>query len=313
MSAGLGLKLYDQNVKETTHKVVVQWLKKFKKDFCTINEETGLIEKILMYFDPSIEHMHYLQDSHKLSSGIGWGLVWYLLPQNSALAFRIYDALVLELKLRELDKPLEATLITAKFLILPFLLAKEFSDDAVVKKLKHHLNRVSEGKHFGTAEFGFFFHLGEDWPRGQFSALLMCGEVLTPGDWQRAFYNAGNKERFHAPTVEEIAFPDVGVSQAWNDTEHGFLVVSLYVANPLALNQPTTFKISGISSENREAVTVQCEGQTFTDWQWKDNIIEISTHIAEKQFLIYTGHKNKSTMDTFIPITVQNADTMAKL
>merc|ERR1711860_405336 len=102
-------------------------------------------------------------------------------------------------------------------------------DEPVVNKLKNHINRTSEGKFFGTSEFGFFFHLGENWPRGQMSALLMCGEVLTSGDWQRAFHNAGNKDRFHAPTVEGIAFPDVGVSQAWNDTERGVLIVSLYV------------------------------------------------------------------------------------
>eukprot|EP01050_Picozoa_sp_SAG11_P010896 SAG11_NODE_1117_length_5798_cov_10.203194_7_plen_103_part_00 len=54
---------------------------------------------------------------------------------------------------------------------------------------------IVEGKQFGDGEFGFFSHLGERWPRGQSSALMICAELMTPGAWSNCFNDPMHADR----------------------------------------------------------------------------------------------------------------------
>ncbi len=61
--------------------------------------------------------------------------------------------------------------------------------------------------------------------------MLIAAEIAGPGDWTRAF-EARYLDKFTAPTVEDIEFPSLGVSQAWNDRSTGTLHVVTYAAAP---------------------------------------------------------------------------------
>ena len=52
-------------------------------------------------------------------------------------------------------------------------------DELVASRLRTAIDPLVEGKEFGDGEFGFFSHLGEEWPRGQSSALHICTEVMS--------------------------------------------------------------------------------------------------------------------------------------
>ena len=82
------------------------------------------------------------------------------------------------------------------------LCARELGDNLVVQRLEEAMQDVLEPRFFGgkdsvsedgeddESEFGYFFHLGEEWPRGQLNSLMMCNDLLTaPGDWLRVFQN----------------------------------------------------------------------------------------------------------------------------
>lgn len=56
----------------------------------------------------------------------------------------------------------------------------------VAQRLEEAMQDVLEPRFFGEGgdEFGYFFHLGEEWPRGQLNSLMMCNDLLTSaGDW----------------------------------------------------------------------------------------------------------------------------------
>lgn len=106
-----------------------------------------------MYFDVERDHVHSLPASAQKFSSYGYALVWYLLPQDAKLAFKLYMALVSDMKLRDLETELDEHYINARFLILPYVCSKEFGDSVVTHRLHRELSRVSEGKKFGEAEF----------------------------------------------------------------------------------------------------------------------------------------------------------------
>ena len=97
------------------------------------------------------------------------------------------------------------------FTQLALVLALEFGDELVASRLRPVLEVVAEPRHFGDGHFGFFYHLGEPWPRGQLSALLMVAEVAGPGRWRRIFQNKDFRARFHAPAVDFAAFFECSV------------------------------------------------------------------------------------------------------
>ena len=86
---------------------------------------------------------------------------------------------------------------SVRWAVLGMLCGRELGDNLVVQRLEDALQDVLEPRFFGdgssegdASEFGYFFHLGEEWPRGQLNSLMMCNDLLTtPGDWLRVFQN----------------------------------------------------------------------------------------------------------------------------
>ena len=175
------------------------------------------------------------------------------------------------------------------------MLANEFGDSVTHARLSDTLEQLAEPKYFGAEfeHFGYWFHLDETWPRGQMSASLMVTDVADPGDWQRLF-NSPNVKKFEQPTVEGIEFPRMGLSQAWNDLDHGMLQVTTYAVKPSLAGEQSSFRVSGIPNQT-ESVYVRCDGSDYFDWQSVgSDTIEIRTEIGRHSFQIHTGYRESA-------------------
>jgi hypothetical protein len=175
--------------------------------------------------------------------------------------------------------------------VMGAMLAREFGDVITEARLHDTLERVADPRFFGAGdcEFGFWFHYDEPWPRGQLSASLMVTEVADPGDWQRLF-NKPNMTKFVEPTVEGVDFPTIGLSQAWNDLEHGMLQLRTYAATQSERGRQTHFKVVNIPDV--DDVFVRCNGEEFRGWsRVGDHVIDIQTHVDTNIFQVFTGYR----------------------
>ncbi len=169
------------------------------------------------------------------------------------------------------------------------VLAAEFGDTATDRRLALYSEEHFEPKFFGAdgGEFGWWFRLGEPWPRGQLSALMMMAEVGGPGAWAR-LYRSPNLAKFSEPTVEGVEFPALGISRAWNDPATGVLQVETYAADRSRAGAATRFRVTGLA--DAASVTVRCDGQEHRRWRvTAPNAIEIESEVADRAFEIVTG------------------------
>ena len=225
-AAGLGLKLYDQVRKSRLHWVFDQWAEYAKENYMTLTPD-GRLQSMAIYIDPIEQHPHH--------GGPAAGLApsFYILPQNRQLAEMLYDAGVEALGWRNPDTEIQIGDPRMPAIVLN--LARELGDDVVASRLREIADTAFDPRRFGTddSEFGYWFGLDEDYPRGQLSGLVICADVGEPGAWSRVF-NEPNLEKFDQPTVAGVDFPKLGISEAWNDSATGLLRVSTYAAEPLA-------------------------------------------------------------------------------
>ena len=268
----------------------------------------GELVSCTMYYDPVIEH------NNPGGTTMGLGIAFYLLPYESDVAREMFEAWVSEMDLRN-----PAVAVTPKMVgtnglgKLGLILAQEFGDVAVASskhtsnpyhtsttrnvadrllvstELRTVLEIMVEGKEFGDGEFGFFSHLGEEWPRGQSSALYICSEVMSPGAWHRAFNAEDWKARFSEPTVSGVDFPTVGIAAAWNDLKTGELTVKTAAAAPSKEGDSTSFKLTTLDECNLGALTAICDGEAFTDFTISDGEVTVDTTVASHSFVFSLG------------------------
>ena len=115
---------------------------------------------------------------------MGFGLAWYILPQDPILAKELYDAVKDTIGWPD-RCPTQFTGLEGPgaLSILGLLLAQEFDDQDAVIFLRSEMLRVSERKDCGDQEAGYYFFRDEQYPRGQLSALLASSHVLSKGQW----------------------------------------------------------------------------------------------------------------------------------
>ncbi|OUX44752.1 hypothetical protein CBE37_00780, partial [bacterium TMED277] len=147
--------------------------------------------------------------------------------------------------------------------------------------------------------FGFSFNLKEKWPRGQWSALAMMAEVGEKGAWSNLFRKP-NLEKFNAPTLTNVDFPDLLVSQAFNNKKTQTLNINLLSKNSLKANKKTKIKISKIP--DLSTVKVRRDGYIYDMWKAiGKNEIEIEVSYSRIYLEIYTGWsgetKRKPSLD----------------
>ena len=219
---------------------------------------------MVLYFDPDRKVAMWSKSVIPI-----FAIIFYMLPQEPALAIRLWTAICTSLGLSDKKKKLPNELRNPRALILPLLLAVELGDDVVAAKIRPVLNTFVDGRFFDSTgkdteqDFGYFFFLNEKFPRGQLSALLCCLEVLQPGSWQRAFHNAHDRSRFSAPRVTKSAWPAVGISRAFNDKDR--LLVTL--RNLSLSSNKTSIDIENLGDD----FTVRVNGTTWSNWKRLDS------------------------------------------
>ncbi len=94
------------------------------------------------------------------------------------------------------------------------------------------------------------------------------------------------------PTVEGVEFPTIGLSQAWNDLEHGMLQLRTYVASVSERGRQTHFKVTRIP--DIDSLFVRCDGEEFRGWsRVDDQSIDIHTNVEAHTFQIFTGYRTE--------------------
>ena len=168
-------------------------------------------------------------------------------------------------------------------------LAREMGDDTLEARLREHAESHFEPRHFGehNGEFGYWFGLEEEWPRGQLSALMICADVGEGGAWSRVF-RAPDLEKFDLPTVAGVDYPRLGISVAFNDTDSGTLHVDTYAADAATTGSATAFRVEQIP--DAAAISVRRDGESYERWRvLEDSSVEIESRIGEHRFEISTG------------------------
>ena len=150
------------------------------------------------------------------------------------------------------------------------VMAQELGDQITEVRLRDAVESRCEPRFFGAdeEEFGWWFGLGEDWPRGQLSAYTMLAEIGTEGSWWRIF-NRPNLGKFDEPEVTGVDYPTLGISQAWNDLEHGLLKIDTYAATGSRRGDATQFRVDRLP--DADAVFVRLDGEPFFQWRRTDD------------------------------------------
>ena len=174
-------------------------------------------------------------------------------------------------------------------LVLGLSLSKEFDDQLTHERLRKFAEENFEPRYFGLndSQFGFWFNLGENWPRGQLSALAMCSEVCDPGAWEKLF-NEPNLTKYYSPSVEGIDYPAVAVQKAFHDDTKGKLFLKINDGNKTKTNNETSFKITNLPEP--EKVTILRDGKIFKDFSVQPSEVVIKTNVGSHEFEIDTGY-----------------------
>ncbi len=280
-AAGLGLKLYDSIFQKHNHEVYPEWVQYTKNKYYGF-DSSGALEWTPIYYDPLIDHVHAAGPSNGLT------IAFYMMPQDPDFAEYLYRTAVKKLGWDNINKEIKMR-PDPRFMALGLACAKEIGDFTVENRLKDFAEKNFEPKWFGENDlnFGYAFNLNEKWPRGQWSALAMMAEVGEKGAWTNLFRKP-NLEKFNAPTLENVDFPDLLVSQAFNDKNSQTLNITLLSKSSLKANKKTKIKISKLP--DLSAVKVKRDGYIYDMWKaiGKDKI-EIEASYSNIEFEIYTG------------------------
>ena len=178
---------------------------------------------------------------------------------------------------------------------IALILAREFGDHTTERRLNNKLAGFENGRYFSggededQSEFGYFFKFGEPWPRGQESALLMLRELLGGEGELHSAFNTSDAEKFAAPTVTEVDYPNLGLSSAHNDNATSTLKLETYAATPGAAGRATDFCITQLPDVS--IVSVMRDGATWDNWEKGDaDTIRLKSDIGSHRFEIYTGY-----------------------
>jgi Linalool dehydratase/isomerase len=280
-AAGLGLQLHDQLTGGRDHWVYDQWLEIARQRFLGLTPD-GHVEWMALYHDPLENYTHRAGPTAGLSVAI------YLLPQDPALAETLYRTAVAQIGWSDPRRPIRS-LPDPRFLLLGFVLAREFGDEVTFARLAEHAERSYEPAFLGAGgeEFGWGFGLGEEHPRGQLNALAMMADIGAPGAWGRVFTEP-NLRKFDEPTVSGVDFPRLGIATAFNDPAAGILHLATYAATASARGGTTTLRVCQLPDAG--ACSVRCDGAPHGRWRAIDGgSLELELDIGDHELQIFTA------------------------
>ena len=283
-AAGLGLMMYDKIFDNNFHSSYSNWLSFTKDKYYGFNKN-GSLEWVTMYFDEINDHHHRTVPTH------GLAVSFYAKPQDPQFAELLYRGAINFLGWDNPSIPITNEFMPdPRMFALGLTMSKEFDDQITHERLRKYAEENFEPQFFGTndSQFGFWFNLGEKWPRGQLSALAMCAEVCEPEAWESLF-NKPNLTKFYSPSIEGVDFPSVSIEKAFHDDRKGKLHFSISDGDKTKINRKTNIEVFNLP--DAKEITVLCDGKKFNEYKILDNSrISINTQVRKHSFEIDTGY-----------------------
>ena len=210
-ATGLGLKAYDAVNGTRLQSPFDAWTEFAQRHYMG-RDRRGDLEWFAFYYDP-IEREATTFPDHVTALAPLVALP-YLYPQRPDWGQWLYEQSVRKLGWSNPKARINEFIPDPRAISIALLMAHELGDDVTEARLRAHVEEHCEPRFFGDENdrFGFFFGWGEQYPRGQQSALLMVPEVGGRGAWARWSGDA-NLAKFAAPTVEGVDYPSVGLSR----------------------------------------------------------------------------------------------------
>ncbi len=274
-AAGLGIFLSDQLGVTNAHGVFEDWVEFMKDNYMSINDQNEL-EWATLYYDPL--------ENFKVNTpgGAGTATAFYLLPQSPEIATFVYEGIANSSGFRDSSREIRPNPLAQ-------VMAKALGDDVAFERLQAAAEQFSEPRFFGDDmdRFGWWSDRDEPWPRGTSTAQQMMSEIAE-GNWIEAF-QVRHMDKYTAPTLEGVDYPNLGVDTAWNDKENGILHIGTYVGDRNASGRTTSWQISNLPNA-AEAVVIR-DGNALSDVQVVDaNTIRVTTDIGQHQYQVRTGY-----------------------
>ena len=283
-AAGLGLMMYDKIFDNNFHSSYSNWLSFTKDKYYGFNKN-GSLEWVTMYFDEINDHHHRTVPTH------GLAVSFYAKPQDPQFAELLYRGAINFLGWDNPSIPITNEFMPdPRMFALGLTMSKEFDDQITHERLRKYAEENFEPQFFGVndSQFGFWFNLGEKWPRGQLSALAMCAEVCEPEAWESLF-NKPNLTKFYSPSIEGVDFPSVSIEKAFHDDRKGKLHFSISDGDKTKTNKKTNIEVFNLP--DAKEITVLCDGMKFNEYKILDNSrISINTQVRKHSFEIDTGY-----------------------
>jgi hypothetical protein len=238
-----------------------------------------------MYFDELKNHHHRTLPPH------GLAVAFYAKPQDPEFAELLYRGAVNFLGWDNPSVPISNEFMPdPRMFALGLTVSKEFDDQITYERLKKYSEENFEPRFFGPndSHFGFWFNLGENWPRGQLSALAMCAEVCEAEAWENLF-NRPNFSKYYSPSIQGVDFPSLYISQAHHDDEEGKLYFNILDGDKTKSYQPTSIEVFNLP--DTENLRILCDGKQFNSFEnISSTEILIHTDIRHHEFEIETGY-----------------------
>ena len=283
-AAGLGLMMYDKIFDNNFHSSYSNWLSFTKDKYYGFNKN-GSLEWVTMYFDEINDHHHRTVPTH------GLAVSFYAKPQDPQFAELLYRGAINFLGWDNPSIPITNEFMPdPRMFALGLTMSKEFDDQITHERLRKYAEENFEPQFFGIndSQFGFWFNLGEKWPRGQLSALAMCTEVCEPEAWESLF-NKPNLTKFYSPSIKGVDFPSVFIEKAFHDDRKGKLHFSISDGDKTKTNKKTNIEVFNLP--DAKEITVLCDGMKFNEYKILDNSrISINTQVRKHSFEIDTGY-----------------------
>ena len=305
--AGLGLQLYDGIYGKRTHWVYDRWVEYARKHYMGFDRK-GKLDWFAFYYDPLEQSLFTFRDD--IAAYAALAITPYVVPQDRAFGTLLYEMAVHKLGWNNLKAPLLQLHPDPRWLTIALMMARELGDVTTETRLRKLAEDAFEPKFFGAegGSFAWWFNLGEDWPRGQLSSLMMLSELGEPGAWSRVF-NQPNLAKFSEPTVSGVDYPTLGLAQCWNDLDAGALWVETYCATPSRRGVPTTFQVSGLPDVG--ALRVMLNDSEFTGWSpTSAGTIEIRCDVDTHCFRFETGFHGVSACPASSVNTAQQSSVI---
>ena len=283
-AAGLGLMMYDKIFDNNFHSSYSNWLS-FTKDKYYGFDKNGSLEWVTMYFDEINDHHHRTVPTH------GLAVAFYAKPQDPQFAELLYRGAINFLGWDNPSIPITNQFMPdPRMFALGLTMSKEFDDQITHERLRKYAEENFEPQYFGLndSQFGFWFNLGEKWPRGQLSALAMCAEVCEPEAWEGLF-NKPNLTKFYSPSIQGVDFRSVFIEKAFHEDQRGKLHFSIADGDKTKTNEKTEIEVFNLPDANK--VLVFCDGKEFNNYDIVDTTkISIKTDVRKHNFEIDTGY-----------------------